>query len=112
MDIEFISQWSLNREDIQFNKPHGDGWEIREYKTIEGLDLLPESEEPPVVKDFPIKWYKIDDDAPGWENAWELVDLTPINETDGVDEKFFFEYNRYPGTKFGGSQAAFNTVKI
>ncbi|ODC02920.1 hypothetical protein BFW38_04485 [Terasakiispira papahanaumokuakeensis] len=28
--------------------------------------------------------------------------MTPINESDGEDAIFFEEYNRYPGTKFGG----------
>ncbi|MFG1488453.1 DUF1963 domain-containing protein [Oceanospirillum sp. HFRX-1_2] len=28
--------------------------------------------------------------------------MTPINESDDADEKFFYEYHRYPGTKFAG----------
>ena len=91
-----------NREEFPFNKPHGEGWEIREYDSLAGLGFLPKSKEPDVVRDFPVMWHKIDDDAPDWENAWEIVDMTPINESDGEDERFFDEYNRYPGTKFGG----------
>lgn len=100
-DTEFLVVF-FNREELPFDKPHGDGWEIREYKSLDGLQLLPESEEPNIVKDFPIKWQKVTDDTPDWENAWELIDLTPINETEDADEKFFYEYNRYPATKFGG----------
>ncbi|WP_211224321.1 DUF1963 domain-containing protein [Oceanospirillum maris] len=91
-----------NREEFPFDKPHGDGWEIREYQSREGLQCLPESKEPDVVKSFPIKWDKVEDDAPDWENAWDLVDMTPINESDDADEKFFYEYHRYLGTKFAG----------
>lgn len=94
-----------NREEIPFDKPHGEGWEIREYKSLEGLQLLPKSEEPDLIKDFPIQWKKVVDDAPDWENAWDLLDMTPINESDGEDEKFFDDYNRYSGTKFGGFPA-------
>ena len=92
----------FNREEIPFDQHHGDGWLIREYDSLEGLEPLPESEEEAMVKDFPIKWDLVEDDAPDWEDAWGLLDLTPINDTEGADEKFFEEYNRYPGTKFGG----------
>ena len=92
----------INREEFPFDKPHGEGWEIREYNSLEGLQLLPKSEEPDLVKDFPIQWSKVEDDAPDWENAWDIVDMTPINESDGEDQKFFYDYSRYPGTKFGG----------
>ena len=99
--VEFLVVF-VNRDEFPFDKPHGDGWEIREYKTLEGLTLLPESSEPAMVKDFPIKWVQVNDDSPDWENAWELLDLTPINETEGASERFFDDYNRYSGTKFGG----------
>lgn len=100
-DIAFLVVF-INREEYPFDKQHGDGWEIREYKNTDDLELLPESNEPPVVRDFPIIWHEVNDDSPDWENAWDLVDLTPINETDGADDKFFNDYNCYPETKFGG----------
>ena len=89
-----------NREEFPFDKKHGDGWEIREYSSLEELKMFPKSSEKEVVKDFPIRWKKVMDDSPDWENSWDLVDMTPINEAD--DERFFYEYNRYSGTKFGG----------
>lgn len=92
----------FNREEIPFDKPHNDGWVIREYTSLDNLVLLPKSNEPEVIKDFPIKWSIVNDDAPGWETAWELIDLKTINETKGADEKFFDEYNRYSETKIGG----------
>jgi len=91
----------FNREIIPFGKAHGDGWEIREYSTLEFLEELPESIEPSMIKSFPIKWNKVKNDAPGWENAWDLVDLTPINEASGAEERFY-ENSRYSGTKVGG----------
>jgi uncharacterized protein YwqG len=92
----------INREEYPFDKPHGDGWEIREYTTLDGLTLLPESNEKSLVKEFPIKWNEVKDDAPDWENAWELVNLDPINNTEGADEAFYCDLKRYPNTKFGG----------
>src|SRR5688572_26451881 len=92
----------FNRDAIPFGKPHGEGWLIREYKSLDGLQLLEQSAESDLVKDFPIQWFLVNDDAPDWENAWDLVDLTPINEVDGANEKFFNRYKRYSNTKFGG----------
>ena len=100
-NLEFIVVF-INREEIPFDKPHGDGWEIREYSSTEDLILLPASNEASVVKDYPIKWVQVEDDTPDWENASELIDLSPINEMAGAEDKFFEQYNRYPGTKFGG----------
>lgn len=99
--IEFLVVF-FNRDEMPFDKPHGEGWEIRTYTSLDGLTLLPPSQEDDMVKDFPIRWNKVTDDAPDWENAWEIVDLSPINDTEGADEKFFYDYNRYTGTKFGG----------
>lgn len=101
VDTKFLVVF-INREEAPFDKPHGDGWEIREYKSLDGLQFLPKSQEPDLIKDFPIQWEKVSDDAPDWESAWEILDMTPIDESDGEDEKFFDDYNRYPGTKFGG----------
>ncbi len=92
----------FNRDEIPFDKPHGEGWLIREYKSFDGLRPLPSSNEPEMVKEFPIKWNLVEDDAPGWENAWEIVNMTPISETEGASDRFFYEYNRYTNTKFGG----------
>lgn len=92
----------INRDELPFNKVHGDGWEIREYTAIDDLVLLPESSELPIAHSFPIRWIAVDDDAPNWENAWELMDLSPINDAPGAEDKFFSDYNRYPSTKFGG----------
>lgn len=81
---------------------NGEGWVIREYDSLRDLELLTDSSTHSPVKSFPIRWSEVEDDAPGWENSWELLDMSPINETKGADEKFFFEYNRYTQTKFGG----------
>jgi len=96
---EFLMVFT-NREEFPFYKSHGDGWEVREYPSIDGSKPLPKSDGQEAVRDFPIRWNKVVDDSPDWENSWDLLDMTPINEAD--DERFFYDYNRYSGTKFGG----------
>lgn len=80
--------------------PHGDGWLIREYACLDGLVALPQVA--PCVKPFPIRWTRVDNDAPGWEGAWELVDLAAVNEDEAASETFFDEFTRHSGTKVGG----------
>jgi len=94
----------INRKEIPWEKPHGDGWLIREYNSVENLVELPKSSLPPMLKDFPIKWSLFEKDAPHWETAWEVVDLKPINESEDedADQKFFFDLPRFDQTKFGG----------
>lgn len=92
----------FNREDFPFDRPHGDGWVIREYQSLDELALLPSSSESDEVRSFPVRWSLIDDDAPGWEDAWDLLDMTPINESEDATNEFYDRYNGYPHTKFGG----------
>lgn len=89
-----------NLENHPFDNPHGEGWLIREYATLEGLTLLPESETP--YRPFPVRWMSVNDDAPGWEDAWDIIDLSAVNDDDQASDSFFDDFNRYRGTKVGG----------
>jgi hypothetical protein len=92
----------LNREEIPFDRPHGEGWLIREYSELEGLVPLPPAEGPPGVRSFPIKWNLEEDERPGWEDAWQIVDLGVVNEDEEASAYFFEKLRNYPGTKIGG----------
>lgn len=89
-----------NMESYPFDKPHGEGWLIREYTTLEGLELLPAIDTP--YHAFQVRWLHINDDAPGWEDAWDVVDLSDVNEDEEASDCFFDDFNRYRGTKVGG----------
>ncbi|WP_338663495.1 DUF1963 domain-containing protein [Pararoseomonas sp. SCSIO 73927] len=86
--------------DLSLDAPHGEGWLIREYPALDGLVPLPGPETP--YRPFPVRWDAVEDDAPGWEDAWSLMDLTPINRDEAASERFFSEFRRYDGTKVGG----------
>ncbi|WP_225758895.1 DUF1963 domain-containing protein [Leclercia sp. Marseille-Q4284] len=89
-----------NREHHPFDQPHGEGWLIREYATLEGLELLPDLETP--YRPFPVRWVSVNDDAPGWEDAWDMIDLSEVNDDTQASDSFFDDFNRYGGTKVGG----------
>lgn len=99
--VAFLSVFFSPEYDLT-NSVNGEGWVLREYEAGEQLVVLPDSDQPEMVKPFPMRWDLRNDDAPSWEDAWELCDLTPINDVEGASDRFFHDYNRYPTTKVGG----------
>lgn len=83
-----------------FDAPHGEGWLIREYADLSDLQPLPEVEAP--WRSFPVSWRGVDDDMPGWSDAWSLLDLTAVNEDENASDRFFSEFQHHEGTKIGG----------
>lgn len=91
----------LNSEEIPFDKPNGDGWLIREYQSLDGLSPFAAAK-PERLKPFPIKWLLSEPERPGWEEAWGVVDLKAINESQEASKAFFERYPNHHGTKVGG----------
>jgi hypothetical protein len=48
------------------------------------------------------RWRSVNDDAPGWEDAWDIIDLSDVNDDEDVSNSFYDDFNRYRGTKVGG----------
>lgn len=84
---------------IPIDEHHGAGWLIREYKTLEGLRLLPKSNEPDMVRSFPVRWSLVEDDAPDMR-AVNLFSES-VNDNENV-QKFLADNGSYWFTKFGG----------
>jgi hypothetical protein len=97
-----------NVEQHPFDEPHGEGWLIREYASLEGLQPLPELDTP--YRPFPVQWLSVIDDAPGWEDAWDIIDLSCVNDDEQASDSFFEDFNRYRGTKVGDFRLRYNTV--
>ena len=92
----------LNRSEIPFGKPNGEGWLIREYDALDSLVPLAPSSEPALVRPFPIKWNLYENDPPGWEAAGSLIDMSAFYEAAEAEALFFEKYEGSPGTKIGG----------
>ncbi len=92
----------FNQEDLPFDKPNGEGWLIREYQSLEDLVPLTELDFTSIVRPFPIKWKLVEDDAPGWETAWSLVNLRSVINDEDASAAFDNQFNRYACTKVGG----------
>ncbi|WP_312956679.1 DUF1963 domain-containing protein [Pseudomonas songnenensis] len=86
-----------------FDLPHGQGWLIREYQNLDNLQPLPSLSIP--YKPFPISWSRVENDAPGWEDAWNIIDLSAVNSDESASDSFFEDFMRYSSTKIGGYPA-------
>lgn len=88
--------------DHPFNRPHGEGWLIREYPATAGLVALPPVAAASAPRPFPVAWDRVEDDAPGWETALGIVDMAPICADTDASHRFHHDFHRYDGTKVGG----------
>lgn len=69
-----------------FDLPHGEGWLIREYADFTDLRPLPAVSIP--YKPFPIRWSRVEDDTPGWEDLEEVIDASPIIDDESAAQVF------------------------
>jgi hypothetical protein len=95
-----------NMESHPFDQPHGEGWLIREYATLDGLELLPELATP--YRAFPVRWLSVNDDAPGWEDAWDILDLSAVNDDEPASDSFFEDFSRYGEPKLADTLRKYN----
>ena len=90
----------LNPAEIPFDHPHADGWLVREYRSLEGLQPCAHRA-PKGVKPMPIRWSLGDPERPGWEEASDLFDMSAISESESASERFF-KLPHHRATKVGG----------
>lgn len=87
---------------IDVNK-NGDGWKIVFYKRIDHLKTTKTPDPASILKPFPVRWeFNEKLDYPCWEESWEYVDMTEINENEELNDRFFDEFTSYSKTKIGG----------
>lgn len=89
-------------EDIPCDTAHGEGWLIREYKSLEGLVPLVSAGAATGIRPFPAYWHEVEDDAPSWDDIAEMVNVDEIMRFDNALETFHEAFVTHEGTKFGG----------
>ena len=98
-----LLQIYISREHFISPVKNGEGWKLIEYKSIKGLNKQATPEESNILKPFQIKWTLENKfDYPCWEESWEYVDMTEINESEELNDVFFEKYSQYERTKIGG----------
>jgi hypothetical protein len=79
----------------------GDGWLIRTYSSVDGLLPLKGQPQSGVLR-FQVMWLPPRNDAPTWEDAWNIADLKAFNELPDAGNLFDERYQSIAGTKVGG----------
>jgi hypothetical protein len=93
----------VDRDDLPYNTPNGQGWLVRTYPSAAGLVPLPEPGAGSPIRRFPIRWTLCEDEGPDWEDAWRVVDLSEFNALDrSYMDQFHDRYRNHSGTKVGG----------
>lgn len=92
----------LDIDDIPFDQPHGEGWLIREYASLDGLEPLPAYPGGKAPRAFPVRWELGEPEGPGWDDACELMDLGPVDDDPEASDEFFDRFQNSPRTKVGG----------
>jgi uncharacterized protein YwqG len=54
------------------------------------------------IRAFPVRWHLAETEAPVWDDAWGLYDLTEFNKLDDAIDLFYDRYNQHATTKVGG----------
>jgi len=85
-DIAFITVF-ITQGNLPDGEPNGEGWLLRAYPTLEGLELLEVPEGLESIRPFPIRWEPIEEDYPSLDDAIRLnfpeefaEEFTPIDE--------------------------------
>ncbi|MFD0681466.1 MULTISPECIES: DUF1963 domain-containing protein [unclassified Paenibacillus] len=95
----FINEKRLSRDILR----NGDGWKIIFHKSLDELSIVEAPNSAKVLKPFPIRWTANEQpDYPSWEESWEYMDMTEINESEELSDRFFDEFFPYSKTKIGG----------
>ena len=82
---------------------NGDGWLLIEHDSIDNLEIVPTPHGCDKYKPFQIKWSIGEKpDYPCWEESWDYCDVSEINESQELSDRFFDEFERYRRTKIGG----------
>lgn len=102
-DKELIQVYINSKELPDDHARNGEGWLLKEYDSIEGMRKIETPSECRIYRPFQIKWSKAQKpDFPCWEDSWDYLDMSEINESDELTDRYFNEFDRYILTKVGG----------
>lgn len=87
----------MNKETLPYDSMNGDGFLVREHKTLEGLQPIPDGDANTIIKKFPIKWGQVENDAPTWDDLLYMEQHDP-----NLEEGYHDRFTTHEGTKFGG----------
>jgi hypothetical protein len=93
-DMEMIAVF-IGPAKLPIDKPNGDGWLLRTYKTLSGLVPIQGPDTRAAIRVFPMRPKVIEDDFPCWEDV-------PIEVPDEISNDFQDLYENTSGFKLGG----------
>lgn len=95
----------MELDELPYDQPHGEGWVIREYASVDGLVPLQRAPGADGPRALPIRWVEGQPEGPSWDDAWEMVDLTPVNDDPVASDEYDERFGSSERTKVGGYPA-------
>lgn len=93
----------IDEENVPYDQqPSGAGWVLRAYTSTDGLAPRKNPIAGSPLKAFEVSWTKSESEAPNWEDAWSIADLSKFNELENSGSIFYERYNNQHSTKVGG----------
>lgn len=90
----------MNHKVIPYDRAHGDGWMVREYRSLEGL-VPCNARLPKGPKALPIKWLGSEPEVPTRDHAQAIIDLDALDDSESASERFD-KLPHHEHTKVGG----------
>lgn len=96
----FVAEGHLTDEFYFDEVPNGEGWELRHYDSVEGLEpLLPVAEH---HRGSLVQWRRVEGEGPGWVNLSMVPGLPDGFMRHGDPVEYGRRYRQEKGTKVGG----------
>jgi uncharacterized protein YwqG len=81
---------------------NGDGWWVREYRSLDDLVALEQPGQEFSIKPFPVRWRLSETEAPSWEDAESVCDAKAFSRIPDSIEVYYEKFENAENTKFGG----------
>jgi len=101
-EIAFLTVF-IDPDELPLDNAHnGQGFLVRTYESLDKLAPLESPQLDSFIKPFPISWSLAPDEAPNWDDAWDIVNLSEFQRIEGKIDLFYKRYHNSDRTKFGG----------
>lgn len=81
---------------------NGNGWLLTSRSQLSGLERRMTPPEVAIVRPFPVRWRRTDNEAPSWDEAWDDGTHDEFMRRHDAIDLFYDRYQSHTFTKVGG----------
>ncbi|MFC4309461.1 DUF1963 domain-containing protein [Steroidobacter flavus] len=94
----------VDAKELPLNLPakNGEGWQLIVRTDSSGLEPRATPPEAALLRPFPIRWSRAENDAPSWDEAWDDRQHEKFMRRPSAGDAYSRKYQSHPFTKIGG----------